>query len=573
MRRRWTTLVVLSLLAALLVALPSCEQGGETAPARAQASTSAAAAGMCAEHGVPEALCTKCNPALVKVFKAKGDWCEEHEFPESFCPVCNPNAAFPDVGGAPAAQDWCGGHALPESQCTKCNPSLIPKYKTAGDWCEEHGFPESVCPVCNPQSPPGGGAAVVDWCSEHRLPESKCTKCNTELKAQYVNSGDWCDEHGFPESVCPVCNPQPVPAGAPGSGSIAPGTKIRFRSAETEKTAGIETVAARKATIDSGVVCTARIDYNRNQLADIRALVPGIVRKLSADLGQEVKKGAPLFVLESTKVGELQAALSGLEQRAKTAQVNADRKQELFEGGITSQRSAELAKQDLATARAELTTAQSTLQLAGAPQAGAGRYVLSAPLGGTVVRRPGVVGAYATAETSLATVADTSTMWARFDVPEASAADVKTGQWVSVVVEGANELRVRGKITWIASEVDPKTRMVEARAEIPNKAGTVRANQFARAVIESSPSASSVVVPRSALQRFGESTLVFVRLGAGLYEPRVVETGVGDAKEVQVSEVKPDEQVVTTGAYLLKTELSPESIGAGCCEVEEPEAE
>jgi len=48
---------------------------------------------MCNEHGVPEALCTKCNPSLIPVFKAKNDWCSEHEFPESICPTCR--------GGAP----------------------------------------------------------------------------------------------------------------------------------------------------------------------------------------------------------------------------------------------------------------------------------------------------------------------------------------------------------------------------------------------------------------------------------------------------------------------------------------
>lgn len=53
---------------------------------------------MCAEHGVLEAVCTKCNPALIPVFKARGDWCDEHGFPESFCPSCHP-----ERGGRPAA--------------------------------------------------------------------------------------------------------------------------------------------------------------------------------------------------------------------------------------------------------------------------------------------------------------------------------------------------------------------------------------------------------------------------------------------------------------------------------------
>jgi cobalt-zinc-cadmium efflux system membrane fusion protein len=48
--------------------------------------------GLCAEHGVLEAVCTKCNPRLIPIFQAKGDWCAEHGFPESFCPVCRPES-------------------------------------------------------------------------------------------------------------------------------------------------------------------------------------------------------------------------------------------------------------------------------------------------------------------------------------------------------------------------------------------------------------------------------------------------------------------------------------------------
>ena len=53
--------------------------------------------GMCMEHGVLDALCTKCNPKLAVVFQAKGDWCAEHGFPESICPQCHP-----ERGGKPA---------------------------------------------------------------------------------------------------------------------------------------------------------------------------------------------------------------------------------------------------------------------------------------------------------------------------------------------------------------------------------------------------------------------------------------------------------------------------------------
>ncbi len=82
----------------VVAAIVAC---GDPAPSKPTESTKSATAPtdhpMCQEHGVLEAVCTKCNPALVAVFKAKGDFCKEHGFPESFCPICHP-----ERGGRPA---------------------------------------------------------------------------------------------------------------------------------------------------------------------------------------------------------------------------------------------------------------------------------------------------------------------------------------------------------------------------------------------------------------------------------------------------------------------------------------
>ncbi len=95
-------LLVLVPLVILLVSASGC---GRREADLATAATQVAAAptsepreaGICKEHGVLEALCTKCNPKLAPVFQARGDWCAEHGFPESICPICHP-----ERGGKPA---------------------------------------------------------------------------------------------------------------------------------------------------------------------------------------------------------------------------------------------------------------------------------------------------------------------------------------------------------------------------------------------------------------------------------------------------------------------------------------
>jgi len=78
----------------LPVGLAAC---GGPEPALAEGAANGAPDAMCAEHGVLESLCTRCNPALVPVFRARGDYCEEHGLPESICPTCHP-----ERGGRPA---------------------------------------------------------------------------------------------------------------------------------------------------------------------------------------------------------------------------------------------------------------------------------------------------------------------------------------------------------------------------------------------------------------------------------------------------------------------------------------
>ncbi|PRQ08281.1 efflux RND transporter periplasmic adaptor subunit [Enhygromyxa salina] len=559
-------------LALVLLSLLGCDAerpAAEAEPSPREAKTARAPAeppavdDWCAGHGLPESKCTKCNPELTAQFKAAGDWCDEHGFPESACPTCSPQTE-PTV-----AVDWCAGHGLPESKCTKCNPELIADFKAAGDWCDEHGFPESACPTCSPQAEP---AVTGDWCLEHALPESTCTKCNPELIAQFKAAGDWCDEHGFPESVCPSCNPATPPPNAEQAALEA--RIVRLRAPELEAAAGLRTTAARRMAAATFVSCTAHLEFHADRLADIRAIVPGLVRGLRTEVGDRVEPGDPLFELESTDIGAIQAALQTARERVRAAQANLDRQLDLRQSDIASARQVELAQQELATAKAEGRAARAALDMAGAGGSSrVGRYTIVAPIAGTVLRRPAVLGMIAGDDASLATIGDTSVMWALCEVPETFADRIALGQTLRVSADSNPELSFEGPITWIAAEVDPRTRTVTARAEIPNPDGNLRANQFMRGQITTSPSQAVVAVPRAAVQRVGARELVFVRTDVGVYEPRVVRRlSGGDLVQIE-GRVAVGDEIVTTGAVLLRTEIMPGSIGAGCCEVEAPGGE
>ncbi|MET0401643.1 MAG: efflux RND transporter periplasmic adaptor subunit [Cystobacter sp.] len=459
-------------------------------------------------------------------------------------------------------------HGVPAELCTRCEPDLIPVFQAQGDWCEEHGVPESQCFQCNPKLT-FSARAPAGWCAEHGVPESKCTQCNPKLVATFIAAGDYCREHGFPLSVCPIHHPEVAEAaGQPPPSLVQPTTRVRLASADTEKDVGIRTQRVAAKPLARGLDVVGQLDFNQNRLARLSARGEALVQEVKVDVGDTVKAGQPLVALASASVGEGQAQRSAARARVSAARANVERERLLVAKGISSRQSLEVAEAELAAAQASHEAASASLGAAGASVSGSGgRYVLTAPFTGTVVARHVTVGGGVAPGEVLLEVADLSTFWARLDIPEADAALVRPGQKVTLLFEGTRDQRREATLSRVDSRVDAATRTVHARVELPNPDGTLKAGVFLRAKVELAPEHEALLVPQDAIQYAQGRTLVFVREAAGLFQPLLVELGarVGDEVEV-VKGLSPGAEVVTTGAFLLKTEILKDSIGAGCCE-------
>ena len=520
MRRPWPRRLAAAALAGLLAAChpashPTNHADGEDGTRAAAAGASEDHAELC-EHRVPAALCTQCHPELAEVFKETGDWCAAHGVPESHCFKCNPDLSF-EAGAA-------GGHST---------------------------------------------AAGSDWCAEHSLPESKCTKCNPELIARFIEANDYCREHGFPESVCPVCHPELVRAAGKTPPVEAPlKTRVRLASGRTVAEAGIETMPAELRRVTSSLEVVGRLEYDRNRLAQMSSRGEAVIREMKVDIGDDVAKGESLASLASASVGEGQAQLTGARAQLKAAKATFDRESALARKGISPRQTAEEAQAAVARAQAEYDAIAAGLGIAGGTEREAdGTFSLVAPFAGTVVARHGVVGRMVSANEVLVEVADLATMWAALEIPEADAARVKAGQPVSIAFEGSTLEPLEATITRVGSEVGESTRTVQARVELANPDRSLKAGAFVRAAIKTSPPRDALVVPRSSIQTAEGRSVVFVQKAVGLFEPVTVQVGATHGEHVEITgDVAPGTPVVTTGAFLLKTEISKESIGAGCCE-------
>jgi len=411
-------------------------------------------------------------------------------------------------------------------------------------------------------------------CLEHGVLEALCTKCRPKLIVIFKARGDWCAEHEFPESICPICHPDR--GGKPATDvstdeAPANGTRIRFKTLETARQAGIETVKAVSGQDESAVLATARIVPDPARMARVNVTAAGVVRSLKVDIGSRVSRGDPLVVIESAIVAADRGRLTTARARARTAEANFRRETELQAKGISSQKEVEAARQELETAQSEATSAEASLNMVGAAEGSAGTYILKAPIAGVVTRRDASVGSLVDAEEVVFEIIDTALLWADIDIPERDAGGVSAGQTVTLVIDGMPGREFIGTISYVAPMVDDRTRTVLARAALENRDGALRANVFARARIVSRSPTSSVMIPRAALHEAKGVNLVFVRLHEDEFITRRVQVGGTEGDLVAINTgIESGEDIVTTGSFLLKTETLKGSIGAGCCEVEAP---
>jgi cobalt-zinc-cadmium efflux system membrane fusion protein len=163
-------------------------------------------------------------------------------------------------------------------------------------------------------------------------------------------------------------------------------------------------------------------------------------------------------------------------------------------------------------------------------------------------------------------VANVRHMHIELDVTPQDALDLRPGQSVSFWPEGRDSggpPAAQTKLTRIGLEVNEKTRRVRAHSEVDNPEGRLRPNSFGTGRILISERTQAIVVPREAVQSEGAHHLVFVRLSEERFEVRQVHPGIRDAHFVEVDNVKPGEEVVTTGSFALKSELLKDRIAGG----------
>ncbi len=367
-----------------------------------------------------------------------------------------------------------------------------------------------------------------------------------------------CAEHGLPEEECGICHPELAARLKPGESS-----KVRLPAADSAQLVGIEMGSARVGTIKDAIECYAELSFNQNKLAQIAAPVGGMVQEVEVDLGSMVAEQQTVTKIWSATIAEAMA-------RAVLTHQTLERERKLRSERVTAQK-------DLEEAEAAHRAACQQARTLGFSEVDIERMrekpnetvmlEVRAPFAGEIVERTAVRGALVEAGKPLFTLADRSVMWAMLKIPETALARVRLGQTVELVVESLPGQSFTGKLTWIGAEVDERSRMAQARVEVPNPEGLLRARMFARAKIMTRSSEGAVLIPASAICSIEGKPFVFVKLADDLFEARAVALGVRSNGQLEVlAGLKVEEPVVVNHGFALKSQWLSSRMGAGCAD-------
>ncbi len=352
----------------------------------------------------------------------------------------------------------------------------------------------------------------------------------------------------------------------------------------SELNAGIESEIVTPQVIEDSIKATGKIQVTEDRVATIGPVHEGRIVKLFAGQGNAVKKGQILAELESADIDQAEAdflkaqadqenARRSSAAEIKFAQATYDRTKLLFEKEITAGKNLQQAEHDLEVAKANGENAVSSAKvavenarrqllifglsesairsLASKRNLGSSRFSLTAPISGIVVERNGTIGSTVGTDANLFKIIDLSSVWIDADVFEKDLERVKTGQLVNITATAFPGSTFTGRVILISSVVDPETRTVKVRTEVPNADGRLRPDMFANVEIIASSRKTAISIPMSAVLDDGGRSVVFVADGNS-YKKRDVTLGVKGEERVEITDgLKEGERVVVKGNYLL----------------------
>lgn len=337
-------------------------------------------------------------------------------------------------------------------------------------------------------------------------------------------------------------------------------------SPEARQNAKLEVKKAGPAKISVTLSLPGELTLNADAVAHVTPRVAGTVREVKKNLGDLVKKGEVLAILDSRDLAEMQREVMAAKERLTLVESELRRQEALFKEKIGAEKDYVSAKQAYAEARIEWSSASQKLAAAAGTGGRGTGYALIAPLDGTVVEKHANVGEVMKEDTQAFIVADLTHVWVDVTVYAKDLPRVAVGQRARVRAEGLDS-PAEGTINYLGAIVGEQTRSAHARVVLTNPGAAWRPGLFVTADVAIDEAEVPVGVEDAAIQTVEGKAVVFVEEGDA-FEARPVKLGrggVGRGAESAMVEIlsglRAGEAYVSRNSFILKAELGKSEAG------------
>lgn len=306
---------------------------------------------------------------------------------------------------------------------------------------------------------------------------------------------------------------------APAQAAKAPEGEV-WMTDDALANARIEVLAVAPHDVEDDVFTSGKLTFSDELVTHVYSPVTGRVVRIDGKLGQRVKKGDTLAVIQSPDIGQFSSDLDKAEADLIAADHNLKRQRDLFAAQAASAADVEQAEDNYRKAKAERDRAQqkSRLLRAGNVDTVTQTYTLTSPIDGETIARfvnPGVEvqGQYGGGSAiELFTVGELDKLWVMVDVFELDLPAVKEGTAAIVTVPSFPERQFPAKIDWISGAIDPASRTVKVRCVLDNADRALRPEMYATVQLDLDRR-TVPAIPRSAIFRIKDDLFVFVESG------------------------------------------------------------
>jgi membrane fusion protein, heavy metal efflux system len=365
------------------------------------------------------------------------------------------------------------------------------------------------------------------------------------------------------DSGTPVAAPEP-PKGA----ADQPAEESLDLSPSQLATVELGPIGSRDFPVKKGAY--GNIDYNEDLEVQVFTPYQGRIIDAFGKLGDEVKRGQTLFTIESPDLIQAESNLIAAAGVLDLTSRALKRAKELYAVQAMAQKDMEQAVSDQQTADGTLKAARDAVLVFGKSEADMDRMIkqrkvdrsliVPSPIAGRITARNAQPGLFVQPGNPPApyTVADLSTVWMVANVAETDSTVFRAGQAVKVTVMALPGRSFEGRITRLATGVDPTIHRLMVRSEVEDPQHELRPGMFASFDIDTGKPVNALAVPLDGVVREGDGTMsVWVTTDRRHFVKRTVKLGLQhDGFDEVVDGLRAGETIVTKGAVFLSNMLT-----------------